>query len=98
MNERETRNNEVMEIDLKRLSEAVIHKGWLIAVVAVLCAVIAFLGTFYFVTPQYQSSAMFYVNNSSLSVGDASFSISTGDISASKSLVNHNSRYHGSGC
>lgn len=88
MNEQETKNSEVVEIDLKRLAQAVISKGWLVAVVAVLCAVIAFLGTFYFITPQYQSSAMFYVNNSSLSVGDASFSISTGDISASKSLVN----------
>lgn len=88
MNEQETRNNEVMEIDLKRLAQAVVNKGWLVTLVAVLCAVIAFLGTFYFITPQYQSAAMFYVNNSSLSVGDASFSISTGDISASKSLVN----------
>ena len=88
MNEQETRNNEIMEIDMKRLAQTVVNKGWLIAVVAVLCAVIAFLGTFYFITPQYRSSAMFYVNNSSLSVGDASFSISTGDISASKSLVN----------
>ena len=88
MNEQEIKNNEVMEIDLKRLTQAVVNKGWLVMLVAVLCAVIAFLGTFYFITPQYQSAAMFYVNNSSLSVGDASFSISTGDISASKSLVN----------
>lgn len=88
MNEQEIKNNEVMEIDLKRLTQAVVNKGWLVMLAAVLCAVIAFLGTFYFITPQYQSAAMFYVNNSSLSVGDASFSISTGDISASKSLVN----------
>ena len=88
MNEQEIKNNEVVEINLKRLAEAVLRKGWLVAVVSLLCAVIAFLGTFYFVTPQYQSAAMFYVNNSSLSMGDASLSISTGDISASKSLVN----------
>lgn len=87
MNEREMKNSETVEIDLKRLAQAVVRKGWLVAVVAVLSAVIAFLGTFYFITPQYQSSAMFYVNNSSLSVGDASFSLSTGDITASKSLV-----------
>ena len=88
MNEHETKNNDVIELDLKRVAQAVVNKSWLIALVAVVCAVVAFLGTFYFITPQYQSAAMFYVNNSSVSLGEASFSISTGDISASKSLVN----------
>ena len=62
-------------------------KAWLIAIVAIVCAVATFVGTFFFVTPKYQSSAMFYVNNNSLSLGDASFSITSSDISASKSLV-----------
>ena len=88
MNEREKIQSGEVEIDLKRLLEAVIAKGWLVAIVAVLCAVLTFVGTFFFITPQYQSSAVFYVNNNSLSLGDASFSLSTGDISAAKSLVN----------
>ncbi len=85
MNE-EARDSGTMEIDLKRLAEVILKKSWLVAVVAVLCAVLAFVGTFYFVTPQYQASAMFYVNNS-VSVGGASLSISSGDIVASKNLV-----------
>lgn len=87
MKENRVDQKEEMEIDVQRLVGAVWHKSWLIMVTALVCAVLAFLGTLYFVTPMYQSSAMFYVNNSSVSVGDASFSIDSGDISAAKSLV-----------
>lgn len=82
------RDSELIEIDLKRIFEAILHRSWIIVLVAILCAVLTFLGTFFFVTPQYQSSAMFYVNNSSFSVADAAVSISSADITASKSLVN----------
>lgn len=83
-----TEKNEEIEIDLSRLLNALLNKAWLIGIVAVVCAVVTFLGTFFFVTPLYQSSAMFYVNNSSLSLGETSLSITSSDISASKSLVN----------
>lgn len=86
MNDNRTDRKE-MEIDIQRLIGAVWNKAWLVTLVAVVCAILSFLGTFYFITPQYQSSAMFYVNNSSVSVGDATFSIDSGDISAAKSLV-----------
>ncbi len=78
---------EEVEIDLRRLALAVWRKAWLVVLSAVLCAALAFAGTYYFVTPLYKASAMFYVNNSSISVGDAAFSLSTGDLSAAKSLV-----------
>ncbi len=87
MNEQEAKRDEVIEIDFKRLLDAVMHRAWLVGIVAVICAILTFLGTFFFVTPMYESSAVFYVNNNALSVGDASFSLSTGDISAAKSLV-----------
>ena len=80
-------NNDEIEIDLQRLFTALINKAWVIGLVAVLFAVVTFLGTLLFVTPQYQSAAMFYVNNNSLSIGETSVSISSSDISASKSLV-----------
>ena len=87
MKQKETKKDEVIEIDFKRLWDAVVRKAWLLGIVAILCAILTFLGTFLFVTPLYESSAIFYVNNNALSVGDASFSLSTGDISAAKSLV-----------
>lgn len=76
-----------IEIDLKRVFDAVVHRAWLVTLVSIICAVVVLLGTVFFVTPLYESSAVFYVNNNALSVGDASLSLSTGDISAAKSLV-----------
>ena len=78
---------EEMEIDVQELVSELWDKMWYLLVSAVMGAVAAFLITFLLITPLFQSSAMFYVNNSSLSVGDATFSIDSGDISASKSLV-----------
>lgn len=78
---------DIAEIDLKRIWKTVWSKIWIICISAVLCALIAFVGTVYFITPKYQSSAMFYVNNNSLSVGEASFSLTSSDITAAKSLV-----------
>lgn len=76
-----------MEIDVQELIGELWDKLWVLLVASVVGAVASFLITLLLITPQYQSSAMFYVNNSSLSVGDATFSIDSGDISASKSLV-----------
>ena len=87
MYENATEKNEEIEIDLQRLIGALLNRAWLIGLVAVVCAVAMFLGTLFFVTPMYQSSAMFYVNNSDLSLGEASLSISSADISASRSLI-----------
>ena len=83
------KQNDEIEIDLSRLIAALLDKSWLIAIVAVVCAVVTFLGTFFFVTPMYQSKAKFYVNNSSLSSLSemAVSSISSTDISASRGLV-----------
>lgn len=88
MNENRVEHKEEMEIDVQRLLGTIWQKKWLIAFVSAACAVLFLLGTMFLITPQYESSAMFYVNNSSLSVGDATFSIESGDISAAKSLVN----------
>ena len=87
MKEKNINQNEEIEIDLRRLIGALVNKAWLIGIVAALFAMLSFAYTFFFVTPLYQSSAMFYVNNSSLSLGEASLSISSADISASRGLV-----------
>lgn len=86
MDEKMMHKNEEVEVDLGRLLQAVWNRIWLVAMVAVLTTAIALVGTLMFITPQYQSSAKFYVNNGSLSLGD--FSLSAADLSASKGLVN----------
>ena len=89
MDEKLFNNNEETEIDLSRLIAALLDKSWLIGIVSVLCALLVFLGTYFFITPKYKSTAMFYVNNSSLSSLSevAMSSISSADISASRGLV-----------
>ena len=87
MSENVKTQTESLQIDVRRLWNAVIGRWWLVALTAVACAVLTFIGTFYLVEPQYSSSAMFYVNNNSLSVGDTALSITSSDISAAKNLV-----------
>lgn len=87
MDEKTIHKNDEVEIDLSRVFHALIDKIWLVVVVSVVCAVIAFCITFFFVTPQYESAAMFYVNNNNFSFGDTSVSISSGDLTTSRNLV-----------
>lgn len=82
-------NNEEVEVDLRRLVQAVWRRIWIVILVAVVTTSIALVGTLMLVTPQYQSAAKFYVNNGSLNLGGlGDISITAGDLSASKGLVN----------
>ena len=87
MEDKMLENNDEIEIDLKRLAGALLKKSWLIGIVSLICAVAVLIGTLLLVTPRYESSTMFYVNNNSLSLGDAAMSITSSDISASRGLV-----------
>lgn len=87
MNENPNMINEEIEIDFGRVFRSVVNRSWLVALVSIVLAILAFVGTYFFIAPSYESSAMFYVNNNALSVGDASFSISSGDLSTSRNLV-----------
>ncbi len=87
MNNKSKKNSDVVEINLGRIWHAIWHRIWMVVIASVLCMALALGFTKFFITPKYNSSAMFYVNNNSLSVGDTSFSISQGDITAAKSLV-----------
>lgn len=79
-------HHEEMGIDLKRAMTALVRRAWLVALAAVVGAVGAFLLSHMLLTPKYESAAMFYVNNSA-GTESSSSSISTGDISAAKNLV-----------
>lgn len=87
MDEKNINKNDEIEIDISRLISALINKAWLVGIASVLCAVIALIGTLLLATPLYESSAMFYVTNSSVSQGEASLTISSADISASRGLA-----------
>ena len=80
-------DNDVIEIDLLHIFEVLLAKIWTIILVALLFGASAFGIASEIITPKYESSAMFYVNNNNLNIGSTSFSISSSDISASQSLV-----------
>lgn len=87
MDEKEKNQRDEIEIDIGRVVRAVMNRAWRVVLVSVLCAAIAFGYTYQFITPLYQSAAMFYVNNNSFSVGDAALSITSGDLVTSRGLV-----------
>lgn len=76
MREHQNRDDEIV-IDFKRILSAIFKKSIWIAIVSVVCAALTFGFTFWLVTPEYEATAKFYVNNNSISVGNTSVSLSS---------------------
>lgn len=74
-------------INLLELAEYIWNRIFVVLLFALAGGMIAFVYTTFFVTPQYSSSVMIYVNNSSVSTEDTTESINGGDLSTSRSLV-----------
>lgn len=72
-----------VEIEIKPMLMTLWRKKTQILAAALACGLLVLLICFFLVTPQYEASVMFYVNNSA----DTHDSISAGDLSASRSLV-----------
>ena len=68
MEEKRFERNEEIEIDLKRVFDAIMKKIWVVVFVTILSGAIAFVGTQQFITPLYQSKAMLYILTKSTSV------------------------------
>lgn len=90
MNNRTKDNNaqEYYTIDLLHIAKVLWSKAWAIVLVGLLAAGAAFGYASFAIAPTYSASIMLYVNNSSISLGNTSFSISASDLAASQSLVN----------
>lgn len=78
---------EYYSIDLIHIFKSLWKRAWLIALAGILAAAIGFSIAAFVLTPQYSSSVMMYVNNSSINLGNTSFNITQSDITASQSLV-----------
>lgn len=72
-------------IDLFSFLNALWRKMWLLVIVAVMAGSMAYLYTFYMITPTYCSSAMLFVNGSSLNIGSSTISLS--DMNTAQNLV-----------
>jgi len=79
--------NEYYVIDIPHIVKSVWHRIWVVIVSSIIAAAIGFSISAFLITPTYSSSIMLYVNNSSFSVSDIGFSISSSEISAAQSLV-----------
>lgn len=73
-----------IEIDIWALVSACWKRIWMIVACAVIAGAVAFCYTLFFVTPMYEASATFYVNNSTT---DGDTSISSSDLSTAQRLV-----------
>jgi len=75
------------EIDLLHLARVLIGKFRIVCISMVIFGVLFLSYSVLFKTPQYEAAAMMYVNNSSFTAGSTSFSISSSELSAAKSLL-----------
>lgn len=80
-------SNDYYEIDLWQFFRELWHKFWVILLAALIFGGAAFSYARFLVTPLYKAEAMMYVNNTSVSVGGTSLSISNADLLAAKNLV-----------
>lgn len=88
MNQTNFQKTATVRFDLQRILNVLMKKAWRIGFISVLTAVIVLAGTLLLITPTYEASAMFYVNNSSEKADESQNSISSSDISAAENLVN----------
>ena len=79
---------EYYTIDLLHIVKRVWHYIWAVALASLIAAGIGFSYATFFIAPTYSSSVMLYVNNNSISVGGANFTINASQLSASQALVN----------
>ncbi len=87
MENQEKIKSEYYVVDLAHIVKIVWKKIWLVIISSVIAAAIGFSIAAFAIAPTYSSSIMLYVNNSSFSVSDIGFSISSSEISAAQSLV-----------
>lgn len=78
--------NDEEYIDLVEVAKILWKYAVVILLVGILFAALLFFYAQFFVSPRYEANALFYVNNSTFSLGSA-VRISTGELSAASDLV-----------
>lgn len=81
------KNDDVYEIDLVELFRLLWSNVLPILLAAAIFCAAALGYSVFMITPKYEAEASMYVNNTSFSFGQASFSISSSELSASNSLA-----------
>lgn len=86
-NHENNNNREYYTIDVLHIVKSLWKRAWLIALCGLLAAGIGFSISAFAIAPTYSSYVRLYVNNSSVSHGNANFSISASELTAAQSLV-----------
>lgn len=87
MENQEFKQTEYYTIDILHIFKSLLKRAWLIALCGLLAAAIGFSIAAFAIAPTYSSYVKLYVNNSSISLGNTNFSISSSELSAAQSLV-----------
>ena len=87
MENQEFKQTEYYTIDILHIFKSLLKRAWLIALCGLLAAAIGFSIAAFAIAPTYSSYVKLYVNNSSISLGNTTFSISSSELSAAQSLV-----------
>ncbi len=87
MNNSKQNEHEYYAIDLMHIFTQLLRRLWLIVLAGIIGAGVGFSVASFGIAPKYSSQIMLYVNNSSISLGSTSVSISASEISAAQSLV-----------
>ena len=86
--EKQKKNNmEYYAIDVFHIVKSLWNRAWVIALCGLLVAAIGFSISAFVIAPTYSSYVKLYVNNSSISLGNTNFSISSSELTAAQSLV-----------
>lgn len=87
MENKERNNWDYYGIDIVHVLKTLWTKAWIVILCGILTAGIGFSIATFAIAPTYSSHIKLYVNNSSFSLGNTNFSISSSELTAAQSLV-----------
>lgn len=87
MEKQEKNMDEYAVIDVIHIAKSLWKRIWIIVLSGLWTGVIGFLIAVFLISPTYSSHVKLYVNNSSFSLGNTSFSISASELTAAQGLV-----------
>jgi capsular polysaccharide biosynthesis protein len=87
MERQEKNNKEYYTIDVLHIVKSIWRRIWVVALCGFLAAALGFSMAAFLIAPSYSSYIKLYVNNSSFSLGNTSFSISSSELTAAQGLV-----------
>jgi capsular polysaccharide biosynthesis protein len=87
MKNQEKNVREYYTIDVLHIVKTLWKRVWVISACGLLAAAIGFCISAFAIAPTYSSYVKLYVNNSSFSLGNTNFSISSSELTAAQSLV-----------